>query len=235
MEARLLELRKKSKIHQLKLQQTDLERQTTIKRNKEAEILARTQNQLNAIPERFKDKLFNDYDAQDREKLKIKTIASRYVETFSDRLKDGTCMQLIGNPGTGKTMISLIMYQALIKSGYTAHYESSTHFLKKIQDSFFESYVKFQREINRYQSAQLLIIDEVTEGSGKQGYLAEWERKLLFTIINQRYENKRCTMVISNRDQHELIDRLGVATVERLSQKGIVLAFCWASYRTENQ
>jgi DNA replication protein DnaC len=87
-----------------------------------------------------------------------------------------------------------------------------------------------------YSNIHFLIIDEVTEGfSGKSGTLSDWEKKMLFTLIDMRYSKNLCTLVISNRSLGEMIERLGATTYDRLTEKGLSLIFNWNSYRTKTK
>ena len=100
-----------------------------------------------------------------------------------------------------------------------------------MQEKKFESSAFFQAAINHYRNLPFLIIDEVTEGSGKDGFLAEWEKSILFSVIDARYQERKCTLIISNRTQADLLERLGQPIIDRLSENAIRLGFDWPSYR----
>jgi DNA replication protein DnaC len=76
-----------------------------------------------------------------------------------------------------------------------------------------------------------LIIDEITESVSKAGTPTEIERQLLFRIINDRYEKKLSTVIITNKDENGLMDCLGEPIVDRINDSGFSLAFNWNSYR----
>jgi hypothetical protein len=46
-----------------------------------------------------------------------------------------------------------------------------------------------------------------------------------------RYQAKRCSLMISNRNKPELIERIGEPSIDRLAECGATLAFTWQSYR----
>lgn len=186
---------------------------------------------MRQIPMRFRDKSFDDYVSHQEAQTKIKIIAMRYVETFSERLKEGTCMILTGKPGTGKTMLSLIIYQMLARQRYSVRYESSLDWVNKLIQQKYNSPTTFYSEVKLYEDVSFLILDEITESLSKDGSPTELERQMLFKIINKRYENSLCTLVITNRDINALNMRLGQPTADRLSENGITLAFDWDSYR----
>lgn len=206
-------------------------KQEAITREKEKNRALQIEHYLQAIPARFKDKTWSDYQINYPEQVLSKKIAESFTVTFTERLKEGTCLKFLGKAGTGKTLLALIIYQALVHAGLSVRYESSLHFLRQFQETEFESYAAFQAHLATYQRIQLLILDEISLGVGKGGMLAEWQRNHLYTLINQRYVNRLPTLVISNHGQDELIERLGEPIVGRLSENGLTIAFNWASYR----
>lgn len=231
MEARILKWQEMGTKH-AKTDDFDAIRKESIRKEEEKRRIDRINKQVAKVPFRFRHKTFKDYQATSPEQAKVKIIAERFVATFPERLKEGTSMMCLGKPGTGKTFLSLIIYQALAKESYNVHYESSLQFLRAIQEKRYSSHASFESIIDFYNNVQFLILDEVTESISKDGYPSEYDRRLLFEIINQRYAKQElCTLIISNRDKGELINRLGQPIIDRLSEKGIQLIFNWDSYR----
>lgn len=206
-------------------------RQESIRREEEQRRTEQVQALLNAVPVRFQKKAWGDFHLNYAEQTRCKQVAQKFVASFTEHMQDGTCLKFLGNAGTGKTLLALIMYQALAKQGIMVKYHSSLHFLRQLQEKEFESHAAYQYFLNSYQMVKFLIIDEVSVGSGKGGNLADWQRSHLYTLINQRYINKLCTLVISNHTHEELLERLGEPTVGRLAENGVTLAFNWPSYR----
>jgi len=209
-------------------------REEAVKQEEENRRADKIAQFLQKVPLRFRGKEFTHFHAKNADQKRIKTTLERYVSTFQARIKEGTSLIFVGNPGAGKTMLSLAMYQALAKASFTVSYEPSLHFLKLLQEKKFESHASFQILLDFYKRIQFLIIDESTEGSGKGGTLAEWERLLLFAVIDARYQEQLCTVLISNRNKEDLTERLGKPSVDRLLEKGITLAFNWESYRQQS-
>lgn len=186
---------------------------------------------MSKVAPRFSGKTFVDFRLDYEGQVRVKTITSCYVSTFKDRLEEAACLIFLGKPGTGKTLLALIMYQALAETGWQVEYQPSLNFLRALQERQYESYAAFDRCLDHYRKLPLLIIDEVTEGCGKGAYPADWERHLLRQLIDERYQAKRCTLIISNRNNQELIERIGEPSVDRLLECGSMLAFSWQSYR----
>lgn len=194
---------------------------------------ANRDKRLQQVPRLFRGKSFADFEAPTSEKRAVKRIAEQFTETFTERLQEGTSLLMHGKPGTGKTFLSLLIYQALVHQDTNVEYQSSLNFLRDTQERKFESFSAFQNVLNHYRQLPLLILDEVTEGSGKSGSLADWERSILFAIIDARYQEKHCTIVITNRSKEAFTERLGVPVADRLLEQGILLGFSWESYRQQ--
>lgn len=206
-----------------------------MKREEEKRLIQYIQCLIDKVPARFKNKIFADYLTNLPEQERVKAICERFVLTFHERLEQSSSVIFLGTPGTGKTLLSLIMYQALVYKQYIAHYEPTLRFLKVLQEKRFESSVAYKNMLDFYVRPHFLILDEITESTTKDGIPSEMEVKLLFELINERYmSGNRCTLVISNRDKKNLIQRLGNPIVDRLSENGLTLVFNWNSYRKQN-
>jgi len=192
---------------------------------------AQTVKLFESIPLRFRGNTFESFQEHYPEQSRIKSIAKRFADSFSERLEMGNCMVFHGKAGTGKTMLSLIVNETVAKAGFSIGYESSLLFLRQLKEKEFESSAAFNNMIESYLRKSLLVIDEITKGVGKGGVPAEWERNLLFTLINARYEKKLCTIAITNSNKAEMIEQLGAPIVDRFSDKGAFFAFNWDSYR----
>ena len=232
MEARILKWQEMAKNKISSTEEFESIRRESMKRAEEIHVAENIQKLIGQVPLRFRHKSFSDYKTEFPEQIRVKKIAERFVETFQERSAVGTCVIFLGNPGTGKTLLSLIIYQQLARVGYRVHYESSLQFLKVLQEKRYESSVAFQSMLEYYRRPNLLILDEVTESVSKDGSPSEYDRKLLFDVINARYEKMQgCTLVISNRNKEELAKRLGQPMSDRLSENNITLTFGWNSYR----
>jgi DNA replication protein DnaC len=186
---------------------------------------------LKSVPPRFLGKTFADYHIDCPLQAEVKKILMKYAETFPDRFAEGTSLIFTGKIGTGKTLFAYILYQLLIKKGHRVEFQTSLSFLRLLQEKQFESFHAFENHLQFYKELPFLIIDEATEGCGKGAYPADWERNIFRMLIDIRYQAKRPTLIITNRDKKELTARLGGPTIDRLSENGITLAFNWQSYR----
>lgn len=186
---------------------------------------------ISKIGIRYQDKNFSDFAIHNGQQKKIKEIAESYVSAFQKNLEQETNLIFMGKSGTGKTLLALIMYQTLIKFGWMAEYNANINFLKRLREKQSTSHSKFESTLTFYKNLPFLILDEVTEGCGANAALADWEQSILRLIIDKRYSSKKSTLIITNRNKDELIERLGEPIVSRLTENGIALAFNWESFR----
>lgn len=231
MQARILEWKAKAQDRNKILQELEAYSQASAIDEAEKRRVAVIHDAIQKIPLRYQHKQWTDFTVGNEDQKKIKTIMERYAATFKDRLLQGNNVIFTGKPGTGKTLLSLIVYQQLVKAGFSCAYEPSLDFLRTLQEKKFTAPGVFNNAMASYQSISFLIIDEITEGGGKNRSLTDWETELLFKLINLRYQQQRCTLVISNRNREDLRKCLGEAIYDRLSDKGIPLVFNWKSYR----
>ena len=179
------------------------------------------------IPNRFKNKSIENFSVSDDFQRIAKAKVLKFIETLSDRLKNGTSLIFVGNVGTGKTHLACSIAKEAIKQGYTALFSSVSEIIRETRMSWTTSK---QREVfEHFTSCDLLIIDEVGVQSGTDN-----ERNILFDIINQRYMDVKSTIIISNEEPNVLKDFLGVRVIDRLSENnGQIISFQGKSYRRQ--
>lgn len=235
MEARIIKWQSLAEDRKATMDELDAIRQATLLEEQNKQRIERMEKFIDSVPMRFRRLSFNDYqtDTNHSQQINVKQIALRYAETFADRCQKGTSITMVGQPGTGKTFLSLLIYQAIVKQGYTACYEASLDVISHLLNLRFSEIAKFDTKFRQLSEVDFLVMDEVTESLSSHGMPSEPEKNLLLRLINARYENKKCTCVITNRPKMELANRLGQPTVDRLSEDGLSLFFNWPSYRTK--
>lgn len=235
MEARIQHLQTLCKERNSKQINPDINtfREESNKRENEKRFKEYLRNIIEKLPHRFRHKTFEDYLTVTKEQIRVKTITERFVLSFKERIEIGSNLCFLGKNGTGKTLLSLIIYQELAKKGFQVNYEPTIDFIRKLIDVRYKSESLFQSEIKNYYTTEFLILDEVTESMNRMGTPSEMEKQFLFRLINERYQRKNCTLLISNRDQKELTQLLGVPTMDRLYENSVFLAFNWNSFRQE--
>lgn len=181
-----------------------------------------------AIGTRYQGVSFVDYQPTD---AKAKTVLDKcrsFAGTFRDRLKVGDSLLMLGNPGTGKNMLAACICSEIIDQGFTPLHTTALKLVRKIKESWGKDAPATEQEmINRFTEPDLLVIDEVGVQFG-----SKTEEILLFEVVNERYENMRPTIIISNLTIEGVQGYLGTRIVDRFYEgKSAVLSFTWQSYR----
>lgn len=150
-------------------------------------------------------------------------------DELAGRLGSGLLVALIGGRGVGKTQMAMDLSSGVIRSGGTARFTTATKFLMEIKETYRKDAPKTEREvIVEYGKPKLLIIDEI----GRRGE-TDWEDRLLFELLNDRYNAVRDTIVISNHPtEAEFSKAVGDSLVSRINETGGVIVCNWKSYRT---
>jgi DNA replication protein DnaC len=154
------------------------------------------------------------------------------IETLMtlDFLKDATNVVLVGQNGTGKTMLAQnIAHQALI-AGQTALFTTAGQLLGDL--AALDSDSALRRRLHHYARPQLLAIDEV-------GYLSYSNRHadLMFELVSRRYQNKS-TLITTNRsftEWKEVFPNAAcvVSLVDRLVHRAEIIVIEGESYRAK--
>jgi DNA replication protein DnaC len=134
-----------------------------------------------------------------------------YAEDLDERIHEGRGLWLMGNVGTGKTTLAMLVSKLAIEAGHTVAIYSLPRLLARIRrtyDAADESYLGF---FDRLTSVDLLHIDDL--GAEKQ---TEWVLEQLYSIVDERYVTQRSMVVTTNLPPDELEAQIGPRTVSRL-------------------
>lgn len=205
-----------------------------------AGVLAHAERQMNErlldskIPPRFQQSTFENWRAEnDPAKSKVWSMATGYVEAFSENFEVGRCVMLLGQVGCGKTHLAAAMLQQTIRNfghaGLIGRYVTAGSIIRDVK-STFGSRDKTESDVYAdLLKPHLLVIDEI----GVQ-HNTPFEQVCLFEVINGRYERMLPTVVVSNLGIVELRDCMGDRAVDRLRDRGgLVGLFRWESARGE--
>jgi DNA replication protein DnaC len=134
----------------------------------------------------------------------------RYVRDVDARLDAGQGLWLMGDIGTGKTTLAMIVSMAALDAGRTVAIYSLPRLLNLVRDAI-DSEGGMVAFLDRLAAVDLLHIDDL----GAEN-TTDWVLEQLYSIVNTRYEDERAMIVTTNKNYEELIEQLGERTVSRL-------------------
>jgi DNA replication protein DnaC len=134
----------------------------------------------------------------------------RYVRDIDANLDGGRGLWLMGDVGTGKTTLAMIVSKAAIDAGHSVAIYSLPRLLNLIRAAI-ETEAGMIGFLEQLAAVDLLHIDDL----GAEN-TTEWVLEQLYSIVNSRYEDERAMIVTTNLRYDELIEQLGERTVSRL-------------------
>ena len=134
----------------------------------------------------------------------------RYVREIDANLDAGHGLWLMGDVGTGKTTLAMIVSKAALDAGRSVAIYSLPRLLNLIRGAI-ETEDGMVGFLERLAAVDLLHIDDL----GVEN-TTEWVLEQLYSIVNTRYEDERAMIVTTNLRYEELIAQLGERTVSRL-------------------
>jgi DNA replication protein DnaC len=183
------------------------------------------------IPERFTDRTLDTYKATNQGQQHHLGFCKDYAANFKQRSATGQSIIMVGLPGTGKTHLAVgIALHIMREFRATALFYTVQRVVRRVKDTWSRGSEESESQaIKIFTSPDLLILDEVGIQFG-----SETEKQILFDILNDRYEKRKPTIIISNLSKDEVFNYLGERVADRLREDGgKLLVFDWESYRRQ--
>ena len=153
-------------------------------------------------------KLLKDYTPYNEITKKAKHQAAEYITNFSE-LDKGTNFVLMGQAGGGKTHIVLAIGKALLERKIKVIYMPYLEAIRELKANAMDDEY-YNKVINRYKRAEVLIIDDLFKDKVKKGRLTaeltETDMRHIYPILNYRYSNKLHTLISTECTPNMLIE-----------------------------
>lgn len=185
----------------------------------------RKAGKVKGLPRRFWAAGFGDYETDSEKQERAKRYAEAYA-TKESVMERGIKMLFCGKPGTGKTHLAAAIVRTMAQRGVDCQFAHVYQVMGEVKATYdgpgSEKQVK-----QKYIKADFLAIDEIGVQKG-----SDFERNILFEIVNERHNGLKPTLLISNLGIQPLTEYLGEPFIDRFWEDGgQVLSFDWGSYR----
>jgi DNA replication protein DnaC len=173
---------------------------------------ARARGVSSVIPARYRGVSFERPPVTEIEPMVVRVVRT-FTEELDENLASGKGLWLMGDTGTGKTTLAMLVSKAALELRRSVAIYSLPKLLARIRRTYDAeageaSYLEF---FERLTAVDLLHIDDL--GAEKR---SDWVLEQLYALVNERYEGKRSILVTTNLDQAQLEEQIGPRTVSRL-------------------
>ena len=183
------------------------------------------------IPIRFRERSLANFDATNEGQHKALQFAKNYAANFTEgAFESGQSALFIGKPGTGKTHLAVSIGLMAMDRGHSVMFCTVMRAIRRVKDTWSrDSHESESQAVAALVFPDLLILDEVGVQFG-----SETEKNILFDVLNDRYEQRKPCLLLSNLPLKDVRSFLGERVFDRLREDGgEVVPFDWESNRAK--
>ncbi|SPY08458.1 ATP-binding protein [Oligella urethralis] len=185
---------------------------------------------ISGVPFIYQEKGLDDYQVTNESQRTALAVASDYANCYQEN--PSACLIIVGNPGTGKTHLSIGIIKKLINKGFACRYTTIGDVFSSVKSTYSNGTLLTEDEVvESYLAPAMLVIDEIGISQ-----LSRFEEGLLYRIINGRYELGKATIAISNQCMEVFRKTLGERLVDRFRENsGRLISLKHESFRKKQQ
>lgn len=183
------------------------------------------------IPYDYRSKDFSTFKPVNETQQKALALAKRFVKGFEKAWQGGYGLIFLGACGTGKTHLACSIMIELIRKlkGFFPKYYRAAEIFSSVRDTYRNGASTTEEEaINFFSYIPLLVIDEIGVQKGSDA-----ERRILFSILENRMTDKYPTILISNLNAETLSELIGERLYDRIRAKCVPALFMGESMRKQ--
>ena len=136
----------------------------------------------------------------------------RFTREIDANVDRGRGIWFVGDVGTGKTTLAMLVSKAAIEAGRSVAIYSLPRLLGVLRESM-NSEEGLLRLVDDLSQVDLLHLDDL--GAERA---TDWVLEQLYAIVNARYEEERSLVITTNLYPEELTEQIGPRTVSRISE-----------------
>ena len=187
------------------------------------------------IKKRFQQRTFENFKQDTPERRHSYDVAKAYADRFAYHASRGEGLYIEGTNGTGKTHLAAAIALQLIGEGIPVICKTSADMMADIKHGFDSGEVTEYDVLKAYKEVDLLVVDDL----GKE-QCTDWSVSTLYSILNDRYEDMKPTIVTTNFNTDGLMKALTpkgmdnskiMAIISRLRETSAVLTMAWKDCR----
>jgi DNA replication protein DnaC len=176
---------------------------------------ARSAGVSSVIPRRYRGVSFDRAPVTELSPDVVRPVRA-FVRNLDENVAQGRGLWFMGDVGTGKTTLAMLVSTEALKRGHSVAIYSVPRLLAEIRDTYDaergeRTYASLFQQLV---TVDLLHLDDL--GAEKQ---TDWVLEQLYSLVNERYEEERSIVVTTNLvDTSELEQQIGRRTVSRLTE-----------------
>jgi DNA replication protein DnaC len=136
----------------------------------------------------------------------------RFTRGIDDNVEKGRGIWFVGDVGTGKTTLAMLVSKAAIEAGRSVAIYSLPRLLAVLRESMSGDAGLLQL-VDDLSDVDLLHLDDL--GAERA---TDWVLEQLYAIVNARYEEERSLVITTNLDPDQLAEQLGPRIVSRIRE-----------------
>lgn len=158
------------------------------------------------IAEGFRSKTVREYQPSTPEQKRAKEYAIEYIRRFAEiEHEKNNGIAFLGNPGAGKTHLTIAIANALLAAGIEVRYMQYREAVTALMQNRFdeEAYIKAMAP---WKNCRVLLLDDVFKGAVRRDGSLGVEGTIMFEILNHRYLGNKPVLVSSEYTIDRMLD-----------------------------
>jgi len=165
------------------------------------------------VPKRYRGASFDRPPVLGMPEAVVSEVRS-YVRNLNARIEEGRGMWLVGDVGTGKTTLAMIVSSVALEAGHSVAIYSLPRLLNLIRDEIGTENSLLDL-LDKLSAVDLLHIDDL----GAQ-HTTPWRLEQLYSIVDARYQAGRPIVATTNLWPNQLAEQMGQQVLTTVTQDG---------------